>query len=126
MRKHEPRPKVAVAEPVPQALGEFLREVVQLIDQGDPAATTESDDLLQADSVVGGLADAGTNLYAFTYFPGAGVESPWYVELTASQIRTVARGELSMLPLWRCQAPECGSRFSAPTETCFSCDYHEE
>lgn len=120
-----PKPKKFTRVEAPPDLRQFLREVAEMIDDGDEATLTESDDLLQCEYAYGGLADEETGAYAFTYFPRKGVKTNWEFDLSASEIREVAEGERE-LELWACQDENCGSMFSWAEARCSQCDYERE
>jgi hypothetical protein len=92
----QPKPKRFTRVEAPPDLRQFLREVAELIDEGDEATLVESDDLLQCEYAFGGLADAETAAYAFTYFPRKGVKPNWEFDLSASEIREVAEPALDI------------------------------
>ena len=126
MREKRPRPKVKEQVRIPANLLEFLREVHELIEAQDEAATVESDDLLQCECAYGGLVQVGTDSYGFTYFPGDGVRDKWEVELRAIEIRYIADGATTELELWACSDSTCQSKFSDPADTCSICDWVEQ
>ena len=96
-----------------------------MIRNGDQAASIESDDLLQCECAYGGLLEEGTDRFAFTYFPGPGIENKWELELRTIEIEYIADGATEALDLWRCPAPGCNCRFTNRDDTCFLHDWVE-
>jgi hypothetical protein len=129
LRELDPKPKVEETVLIPPNLREFLQYVYQLIEAGDEAAIYESDDMLQAESVYGGLIQEGGTLYGFTYFSGEhedtkfGDAASWEILLDRSDIEEIASGQKLELTLWACQVPLCGNKFSDPVDPCFYHDY---
>ena len=127
MRREVPKKKVRQQVELPPYLVQFFAEVHQLVLAGDEAATTSSDDLIQADRAYGGLMRDGGADYQFVYFPDKrGVRNKWEFTLSSRAIRDIASGKRTALTLWACASPECGCKFSDPKETCFYCDYEED
>jgi hypothetical protein len=118
--------KVAVTEPIPADLAEAMREFNILIEEGDLAATTPADDLLQWKNVCGGLLEEGGKEFAFGYFPYPRDDAGkviWWLRLTADQITAIANAKLKQLNLWRCD-PDCRCRFSlSDIGSCEICDH---
>jgi hypothetical protein len=130
-REYLSKPKAKETVPLPIDLREFLQEVHQLIEDGDEAAIYESDDMLQAESVYGGLTEEGGTCYGFTYFSErytdikpeeAGEWAEWELSLEKSEIAEIAAGEKFDLVLWACQVPLCRNKFSNPLGICFNHD----
>ena len=112
---------------MPAYLVKFFTEVQQLILAKNEAATTSSDDLIQADRAYGGLIADGGSDYQFVYFPDKrGVRNKWEFTLSSRAIREIADGKRTALALWACPSPKCGCKFSDPKETCFYCDYEDD
>lgn len=78
MRTAKPRSKIKTQASIPAPLRNFLGDVLVQIDAGDAAATLESADLLQSEFCYGGLIDAETVLFAFTFFPGPARSQKWH------------------------------------------------
>lgn len=126
MRTEDIKPKIAEEVGIPENLAQLLRGVHRLIEQGDEAVTTSSDDLIQAEFAYGGLLEEDEDLFGFTYFPEKGRKPKWEIVLSAAEIAAVAKGQKDTIQLWRCAAPSCGNRFSTPDETCIDCDYVDD
>lgn len=126
MRTESPKLKDLVEVDVPLAVAEFMREVSALIDAQDESATMESDDLLQAPRIYGGLTDEKRRLFGFTYFPTSETLPVWELDFEESAIRLIAAGRTSRLRLLRCKRPDCGCHFSSPEDRCFRCDYEPQ
>mgnify|MGYP007096650416 CR=1 FL=1 len=83
---------------VPEDLRAFLADVLELIDADDEAATrTESDDLLQSECGYGGLLDAATGRYRFTYLPDTPDGGRWTFDLLRPQIVELATGAVKQV-----------------------------
>ena len=126
MRVEKIQQKISQEVTIPEELRSFLQEVDELIRQQDELATTESDDLLQAERAYGGLIEEGTDRYQFTYFPGEDTRPTWELEMTATEISAIAKGQIAALSLWRCPNINCGSHFASAEGVCFDCDYLDE
>jgi hypothetical protein len=126
MRTKNVKPKIAEEVAIPERLVAFLREVHELIEQDDDAATIESDDLLQTEFAYGGLLEEDGDEFGFTYFSDEGARAKWEFELSASDIAAIAQGDRDTLRLWRCRTPGCRNRFGSPDEACFDCDYVDD
>lgn len=118
-----PKPKRQEILALPPELTPFFQEVHALIAREDDLAMWESDDLLQAESIYGGLINQDGTAYGFTYFPEESVETEWEIVLDKTDIESIAKGEKTTLSLWACQFPECGSKFSDENQLCFEHDY---
>ena len=124
MREERQIPKTSETVKIPQDLSSFLSDVHQLITEGNEAATTESDDLLQCESAVGGLEDARTGIFTFTYFSDEhGTRNKWELALSEPEIDKIAKGKVTELKLWACRSPACGCKFSTEGGSCFYCDW---
>ena len=122
------RAKLPVRETIPPNFAHFMREVVAALDREDPAAWTESDDLLQSDRGYGGLYDQALGRYGFEFLLHGDEESReaerpicWYFDLDRQQLRDVASGKMTQIELWRCE-PDCGLRFARRDDYCDLCD----
>jgi hypothetical protein len=132
MRREAPKPKLQETITIPPRLFQFLRYANHLIVGEDDAATTQSDDLIQAEEIrgwllaYGGLIEEGGSRFSFVYFSEPKqTDKKWELELTKEQIAEIAAGRLTELTLWACSAPNCGCKFQSPDGTCFDCDYEE-
>jgi hypothetical protein len=132
MRRQAPKPKLQETVKIPPRLFKFLRYAHQLIVREDDVATTQSDDLIQAEEFLGwllaygGLIEEGGSRFSFTYFSEPKqTRKSWEFELTKEQIVEIAAGRLTELTLWACSSPDCGCKFQKPDDTCFYCDYEE-
>lgn len=116
--------KQPVVETVPDAFACFMRHVAELIDHGDLAAKTESDDLLQTERAYGGLYDSENGKYGFAYFvdDDADIGICWYFDLDREQIRDIAAGRLRQMQMWKCEGHDCGRRFPHADYYCEECD----
>jgi len=85
---------------VPQDLRDFLLEVHQRIEDGDEAATTPSDDLLQCEWAYGGLVPGGDR-YSFVYFPERGTSVRWEFTLLPSEIDELGGGAAAEITVHR-------------------------
>lgn len=126
MRVERVQPKRTKEVAIPANLLEFFRYVDHLIKQKDDLATIESDDLLQTEFVYGGLIEADSDEFGFTYFPKPKTRSSWEIELTASEIADISLGKKKTLALWECQNPDCESLFPSESYTCSDCDYVDD
>ena len=126
MRIESPKAKEMVEVDVPTVVAEFMRDVTSLIDADDEAVTMESDDLLQAPRIYGGLTDATTHMFGFTYFPTKDTLPVWELDFRDDEIRQIATGQVTRLRLLRCKRPDCGCHFSSPEDRCFRCDYEPQ
>lgn len=77
---------------LPDSMIEFFASVSERIRAEDDAATIESDDLLQADRIYGGLTDRRRQIYDFTWFPETVPEERWELRLTADEIDEIGSG----------------------------------
>ena len=132
MRRKAPKPKLQETVSIPPRLSKFLKYANHLIVSKDDAATTQSDDLIQAEEIrgwllaYGGLTEEGGSQFSFTYFSEPKqTDKTWELEVTKEQIAEIAAGRLNELALWACSAPNCGCKFHKPDETCFHCDYED-
>lgn len=126
MREKRRKPKVGETTAIPQNLVLFLSDVHRKIIEQEEETTIESDDLLQDERTVGGLIDAGSAKYGFTYFCDTeGIRNNWEIVLDAEDIARVTRGEKKELRLWACADPACGCKFSDDSGSCFYCDWVE-
>ena len=124
MREERRLPKTPEIVKIPQDLSSFLSDVHRMILEGSEDATIESDDLLQCESAFGGLEDAETGVYSFTYFPDEhGTRNKWELALSELEIERVAKGEVTELKLWACRSSACGCKFSSESGSCFYCDW---
>ncbi len=57
--------KIRVVEAFPTAFADFMGKVHEMIEQGLPETTIESDDLIQCEHTYGGLVDQSSDLYGF-------------------------------------------------------------
>ena len=121
------KPKIPIRERIPDEFVEFMREVAALIEQGDEAAWTESDDLLQCDCAYGGLNDTANGRYGFCYIiPGREEEEReacWAYDLGRQQVRDIAAGNVTEIDMWRCEPRDCGRRFPCVDYYCVECDF---
>lgn len=118
-----PKPKRQEVVTLPAELMPFFQEVNTLIVREDDSAMWESDDLLQDESIYGGLINQDSTAYGFTYFPEKSVETTWEIVLDKAEIESIADGKKTMLTLWACQIPGCGSKFSDKNDLCDEHDY---
>jgi hypothetical protein len=117
-------PKIPSRVVIPPRLKAFLCDVHRAIIAGEAATTLESDDLLQDDSVYGGLVDASSALFAFRYFvtnDEHGTET-WDFFVTREQVADIATGALTFLDLWKCDNSTCQCRFECSDSYCMYCD----
>ena len=126
MRVQKIQPKSSAEITIPEDLLGFFREVDGLIKKNDDLVTTESDDLIQAEFVYGGLIEEKTDHFGFTYFPEQGAGPCWSIELKATDIGLICSGEKKTLTLWKCQNPDCRSLFSSANESSSDCDYVDD
>src|SRR5262249_9568376 len=111
---------------IPGGFREFMAEVEQMIRTGADEVRIESDDLIQGDRVYGGLSDAASSVFKFTYFPSKGTRPKWQISLSSEQVAQIASDQLSTIDLFACADTSCGCRFSDPADTCFWCDWRED
>jgi hypothetical protein len=114
--------KLPVVIHVPEPFRAFMREVKQLILDGDDAATIESDDLLQCERAYGGLYDAENNRFGFRYFPGDDTQPTWDFDLSRDDIFRIAAGEMTQMTLYRCKDDRCRCLVPRPEWYCTNCD----
>ena len=123
------KPKVQEVLPIPSDLHAFLKEVHRLILAEDNFAMWESDDLLQADGVYGGLNDQDGTEYGFTYYSGEYTDvkyenqATWEITLDRTEIEKIADSQITTLMLWACQVPQCGNKFTNSDNLCYYHDY---
>lgn len=126
MRTESPKKKERVEVTVPRAVVAFMKEVASLIESDDESTKMESDDLLQAPRIYGGLTDEKKRLFGFTYFPTKNTQPKWELDLQEKQIRQIAHRQITRLKLLRCTRPDCDCHFSSPHDRCFRCDYEPQ
>ncbi len=126
MRQKQVKPKIAKQVTIPEDLKDFFRYVHSLIEAGDNAATSSSDDLIQCPCAYGGLLEDGGNEYAFTYFPSSHTRPRWRIDAAASEVKNMADGSITTLALWRCTNADCGDLFPSPENVCMYCDYLDD
>lgn len=126
MRYKHIKPKVAKQVAMPDDLKTFFRYANSLIEAGDNAAISSSDDLIQGPHAYGGLVEDGGDQYAFTYFTSSHTHPCWQIDATASEVKEIADGSIISLSLWGCTSANCGNLFPSPEDVCFYCDYVDD
>jgi hypothetical protein len=77
---------------LPDAIIEFFASVHEMIRSKEDSAMMESDDLLQAERIYGGLMDRRRKEYRFTWFPEFAPEERWELQLLADEIDEIGSG----------------------------------
>ena len=112
LRRRNPKPKAERELILPNHLTAFLAGVSEAVDAGSEETTIESDDLLQASFVYGGLNEEGGDIFGFTFFPAEGsLRHKWEFWLTKDELRAVRDESLRSLTMWCCVTDGCRSAF---------------
>ena len=90
-----------------------MQEVSRLIVDGDFAAINESDDLLQCDSISGGLYDRTNCRFGFQFFVDE--DEIWNFDLDDTEIALVASGVLKETSVWKCHDSKLSMSICAQT-----------
>jgi hypothetical protein len=77
---------------LPYDIIQFFASVHFAILNEDEVATVVSDDLLQEESIYGGLIDPRKKLYAFTWLPDSAPNERWEFQLLADEIDEIGSG----------------------------------
>lgn len=112
--------KVLVDVEVPDQLKRFFAMVLSKSRKGDPAACAESDDLLQAEGVVGGLVNVAAGEFHFCYRPSLAPE--WELVVTIDTMNSIVAGEQNFIPMWECSNIECRRLFTREQLPCSQCE----
>ncbi len=88
---------------LPHDIIEFFDWVNDAIQTEEDNAMTESDDLLQAKGIYGGLVDRRRKIYHFTWFPEAEPSERWEMQLLADEIDEIGSGYRKTLRVKACQ-----------------------
>ena len=77
---------------LPRDIIEFFAYVHEMIQMEDDCAMIESDDLLQAENIFGGLRDPRHKVYEFVWLPDSDPQERWEVSLLADEIDEIGSG----------------------------------
>ncbi len=77
---------------LPDDIIEFFAMVNEMIQTKEDSAVMESDDLLQAERIYGGLTDRRRKVYDFTWFPESAPDERWEMQLLADEIDEIGSG----------------------------------
>jgi len=123
MSHEEPIPRVLREVPVPPEVVASLREVRELIESGDEATTTPTDDCIQVGCLCGGLMDDESGRFYFSVHLVDNSPYIWDIALSPSEIVDYVEGKKNTMNLWCCQNQACGFKTYIQHITCHWCDY---
>lgn len=126
MRVERKKAKVIETTSIPEDLAEFMKSVLESIQNRDEEAVLPSDDLLQCECCYGGLIEENGSSFEFTYFPVEDIRPKWALMLNTDEINQIADGSMKTLELWACTDKSCGCKFWEPEDSCFYCDWTGE
>lgn len=129
MRRPRVQPKDHRLVPIPDDLGDAMREVHQLLQdaENDPDIAVDYDDAIQVHGLCGGRHRKGKRPFGFTYYPRNNDErGRWYLTLHRLEIEDIADGVMTEIQMYCCTSPDCRMKFREPDETCFYCDYYDD
>ncbi len=112
---------------IPKKLTNSLKKLSQDIANKASYTLEESVELIQIESLKGGLIDVKRKLYTFTFFPSENNQNTmWQFELNSRQIKEVATGTTKTLDFWACIQNKCQSKFMDKNSTCIVHDYFDD
>jgi hypothetical protein len=129
MRVERVQPKQLRDVPIPLPLRSALREVHSIIEEAerDPDIDISYDDAIQAPGICGGRYGSEPRPFILTFYPRDDYDrDKWFLELGEIEIEDIADGVITHLPMHCCTSPECHTKFSDPSDTCFYCDYTDD
>ena len=77
---------------LPDDIIEFFASVYEMMETEEDSAMMESDDLLQAERIYGGLTDRRRKVYDFVWFPESAPQERWEMQLFADEIDEIGSG----------------------------------